>query len=255
MADKPGRAPNIADTFIAVHSLLLSTKTIETFLEEVARLAATAIDPPASVGVTMGHDHAPFTVAATDAVANRVDETQYAVGEGPCIETMRTGLLTEVEDQRSDERWGGYAKRAVEHGVRSSLSLPLLVHGEPVGAVNIYSLSRARAFDGPQREHAETFGVHASTALTLMIRHLAREESFQQLEQALTSRTVIDHAIGVLMGQQRCNADEAFALLRRHSQNTNRKLRDVASELVIRVTGQPPAEPRSFQRLTDESSG
>jgi AmiR/NasT family two-component response regulator len=59
---------------------------------------------------------------------------------------------------------------------------------------------------------------------------------------------VIDQALGILMAQQRCSADEAFALLRTHSQNNNRKLRDVAADLITRVTGQPPVLGRGFER-------
>lgn len=238
---------DIMETFTAVSSLVVSTHTIEAFADEVARLAAALVVPPASAGVTVRRDDQPFTAASSDALASRVDKAQYEVGDGPCLETLRTGVVVEVEDQSADERWGSYASRAVEHGVRSSLSLPLLVQGEPVGALNIYSGQRAGAFDGTQRKRAEIFAAQASTALTLMIRQVAQTEVCRQLEEALTSRTVIDQALGILMGQEQCSSEAAFALLRRQSQHTNRKLRDVAVELVTRVTGQAPSNAPSFQ--------
>ncbi|MGI8676526.1 MAG: GAF and ANTAR domain-containing protein [Nocardioidaceae bacterium] len=250
VVDEPdAMSDDIMETFTAVHSLVLSTQNMEAFVDEVARLAATVIDPPASAGVMVRRDDAPVTAAASDALASRVDETQYEVGDGPCMETLRTGVVVEVKDQSADERWGSYAPRAVEHGVRSSLSLPLLVQGEPAGALNIYSGQRAGAFDGPQRKRAELFAAQASMALTLMIRQVAQAEVRRQLEQALTSRSVIDQALGILMGRERCSSEEAFALLRRHSQDTNRKLRDVAAELVTRVTGQAPSDAPSFQHV------
>ncbi len=61
-------------------------------------------------------------------------------------------------------------------------------------------------------------------------------------------RSTIDQAIGVLMAQERCTADEAFALLRQHSQHNNRKLREVATDLIVRVSGHPPATPAAFRR-------
>jgi AmiR/NasT family two-component response regulator len=73
-------------------------------------------------------------------------------------------------------------------------------------------------------------------------------EQREQLEQALASRTVIDQALGILMGQQQCTAGEAFALLRMRSQSSQQKLRDVAADLVTRVTGQPPSEGKMFDR-------
>jgi AmiR/NasT family two-component response regulator len=70
-----------------------------------------------------------------------------------------------------------------------------------------------------------------------------------QLQQALRARSVIDQAIGVLMAQERCQPDVAFDMLRLHSQHNNRKIRDVAVELVTRVTGHAPGEPAPFSAI------
>ena len=63
------------------------------------------------------------------------------------------------------------------------------------------------------------------------------------LRAAMTSRTIIDQALGILMGQLRCNADDAFAVLRKMSQDTNTKLRDVATAIITRKTERPPRPP------------
>jgi len=252
MAGTGGDAPDMVETFSALQALLLSADSIEGFLDELASLSARLIDPPASVGITLSRDGRPFTVVYSDDRAPQVDETQYVEGDGPCLETLRTGRVVQVKDQRLETRWGAYAHRAAEQGVCSSLSLPLMAGGATVGALNIYSFDRADAYNEEQRSRAELFAAQASTALTLVMRETERQETSTQLEQALSSRTVIDQAIGVIMGQQRCSADEAFNLMRRHSQNTNRKLRDVASDMITRVTGQPPATPRGFQRVDTE---
>ena len=219
----------------------------ERVLAELAQLAAHVVEPPASLGITVSRNGQPFTVANSDGRAARVDETQYEVGEGPCLESLRTGAVVNVPDQGSDRRWGAYAQRASEHGVCSSLTLPLTVNRGTAGALNLYDFDRPHAFD-QHRQYAEIFAAQGSTALTLVMRQGLEMETHNQLEQALTSRTVIDQALGILMAQQRCTADEAFTLLREHSQNSNRKLHAVAAELVTRVSGQPPGEPRTFQR-------
>lgn len=59
---------------------------------------------------------------------------------------------------------------------------------------------------------------------------------------------MIDQAIGVLMAEQRCDAETAFDLLRKHSQNNNLKLRELACQLIIRVTGPPPSSAPPFTR-------
>jgi hypothetical protein len=74
-----------------------------------------------------------------------------------------------------------------------------------------------------------------------------RSAEIAQLQEALASRSTIDQALGVLMAQNRCTRDQAFAILRRASQNRNIKLREVAGTLIQRVTGQQPQEPPPFR--------
>lgn len=231
-----------------LHALLLSAPEVETFLQEVAVLAARLVSPVASVGITVHYGGDLLTVATSDMRASLIDLEQYTVGDGPCLEALRTGEVVEVTDQLTDTRWNGYAPRARAQGVRSTLCLPLLVDGRSMGALNLYSTDRANAFGDEIREQATAFAGRASVALTLTIRHAEQASTSQQLEEALASRSVIDQAIGMLMAEQRCDAHTAFDLLRRHSQNHNRKLREVAEELIARVSGQPPTLPPPFER-------
>ena len=77
---------------------------------------------------------------------------------------------------------------------------------------------------------------------------LARQSTeVAHLQQALVSRSTIDQALGVLMGQNRCSRDEAFGILRRASQNRNIKLRDVAAAVIDRYTGHPASPPSTFR--------
>jgi AmiR/NasT family two-component response regulator len=68
-------------------------------------------------------------------------------------------------------------------------------------------------------------------------------ELTEDLRQSLSSRAVIDQALGIIMGQHRCTASRAFEVLRLASQNRNRKLHDVAADIVTAVTGEPPEPP------------
>jgi len=75
-------------------------------------------------------------------------------------------------------------------------------------------------------------------------RQLAAERKLTaQLRAALTSRPVIDQAIGILMAQQHCTAGQAFKILSIASQNRNVKLRRVAADIITGLTGQPPQLP------------
>ncbi|WP_235737369.1 ANTAR domain-containing protein [Nocardioides alcanivorans] len=101
--------------------------------------------------------------------------------------------------------------------------------------MNFYSFDAPHDFTDSTRSLAELLAAQAATALFLAIRQIRSDETAAQLERALTFRSVIDQAIGIVMGQQRCGPEEAFALLRAHSQNNNKKLRTVAEDLVTRT--------------------
>jgi GAF domain-containing protein len=236
----------LASAYGDLLSLLTDTADLDAFLDRVVVLAAQVIKPPAECGLTFRRDQQPFTVANSGSLATQVDEIQYGADEGPCLETLSTGHVVQVDDLAVDERWPSYRPHALAHGVVSSLSMPVRIDGQTLGALNLYS-RRPRAFAGSTRQHAEAFTAQCSAALTLTLRRSAESETQQQLVAALSSRSTIDHAIGILMGQQRCTAAEAFELLRQASQHRNHKLRDVAADLITTVTGLPPQPPPAFR--------
>ena len=233
-------------THSSLMSLLLSTDDISAFLDELSELTTRVVDDPTSCGITSRVGDQAITVACSDERARAVDELQYSNGRGPCLEALETGTVVEVVDQENDDRWGEYAALALSQHVRSSLSVPLVVDDDVIGALNLYGYV-AHQFSAEHRRHVEAFAAQVTGAIILLMRQTRQAQTQDQLEQALTSRTTIDHAIGVIMAQQRCTADEAFTVLRRHSQNNNRKLRDVAAEVITRVTGHPPAPEKPFR--------
>jgi GAF domain-containing protein len=231
--------------FTRLQALTLTSPRVEQFLSELAAFAPQLGGPAISCSVTIRGEHQEYTVASSDAFANQVDEVQYNHGEGPCLQSLRTGSPVYVHDLRNDPRWPGYRDHAIAAGVRSSLSLPMPVAGTVIGALNVYC-TQPDAFDENLRQGLGLFAAQAAAALTMVLRQARQDQTATQLEQALASRTTIDQAMGILMAQQRCTADEAFALLRAHSQNANRKIRDVAADLIHRVTGAPPAPRTPF---------
>jgi GAF domain-containing protein len=246
-SDSTGDDVAFHDVLGELHSLVLSAPGIESFLDEVASLAAAVFGDEVACGITTRYDSQPLTLAASDDRATIVDEEQYGAGDGPCLEAMRTGRVIEVPDHRADRRWGPYRDAAQAMGVRCSLSLPLFVAEQSVGALNLYHFGRAGAFDVTARQRAEVLATQASTALTLALRFSSQAERSRQLVEALHARSVIDQALGILMAQQSCDARTAFELLRRRSQSANRKLRLVASDVIEHATGQPPVRPLPFE--------
>jgi GAF domain-containing protein len=229
-----------------LQQLLLETDGVQDFLQELAALTVTVLTGELFCGITLRRDRHPVTVASSDARAARVDEIQYGHDQGPCLTSMRDGVVVLIEDLVEDVRWGAYRVPALTHGVRSSLSLPLGGDSGMIGALNIYA-SEPRVFGPTEQLAAARFAAEASRALALAVRLTERTEMSEHLQSALASRAVIDQALGVVMGQQRCTADEAFATLRTISQNRNVKLREVAAEIVTAVSGHPPADEARFR--------
>ncbi|MEU0094834.1 GAF and ANTAR domain-containing protein [Kribbella sp. NPDC006257] len=247
MADEGRHEAPLLNVLGSLHSLLLSGPGVEDLLAEQARVAAKVVEPPSSCGVTTRYDGQPRTLVASDPRAALIDERQYALGEGPCLESLEKGVAVSVTDQSRETRWGRYGDAALELGVKSSLSLPLTVDAQTIAAMNLYGYDRPGQFTEADRERAAAFADQAATTLAFAVRAVRQSQLSEQLEHALTSRSIIDQALGLLMGQQKCDAKTAFELLRRHSQNNNRKLRDVAADLIARHTGQPPVDSRTFE--------
>jgi GAF domain-containing protein len=151
--------------------LLSNGAHLDAFLDRVVAVATGVVSPPASCGLTVRRDGQPFTVVSSDDFAAQVDEIQYGADQGPCLDSLRTGVVVQVDDLSRDERWGDYRAHAVAHGVVSSLSLPLVIEGETVAALNLYS-NLAGAFCGPARQYAEAFAAQSAAALALAQRHI-----------------------------------------------------------------------------------
>jgi GAF domain-containing protein len=226
---------------------LLRMDTVEDFLGELARLAAGIVAGGGSCGMTLGRSgRKPVTVACSDSLAAQADQVQYQVGDGPCLTAMREGRMVRVDALRADDRWPAFGRKAASLGVRSSLSLPLLHDGKPVGALNVYA-RKDGAFGPLEIRRAEKLAANGSGALALALRLsdvMARNE---QLRSSLESRPVIDQAMGIIMAFNRCTPEQALRLLRTQSQNKNVKLRDVAADIIAQVSGERPGKPNPFE--------
>jgi GAF domain-containing protein len=217
----------------ALQELLLRTDTLEDFLQELAVRAAH--ETQHGCGITVRSDRGePFTAAGSDAVTRELDELQYAEGAGPCLEALTTVVPVFVTDMALESRWGDYPRHAVAVGARSSMSYPLINDDHAIGALNLYAFEPS-APGGAMQARAAQIAEHAAGALALALRMAERGEVIDNLRLALTSRSIIDQAIGILMAQQRCDSRAAFDLLRKASQGRNTKLRDVAALILAGV--------------------
>jgi GAF domain-containing protein len=161
---------------------------------------------------------------------NILDRFQQETLQGPCVDASRDQATIRIDDVARDDRWPEFARIAVSLGVVSMLCLPLWVDQLRVGSLSLYATERA-VFTRHQEALADLFATHAALAL-------AEAQRTEQLTVAMTNRDVIGMAKGILLERHRLTPDAAFEMLALSSQSVNRKLVDVARELV--TTGDLP---------------
>jgi GAF domain-containing protein len=227
------------DSLLELSTLLLGEETMNTVLQRIVELTAAAVPGCTNCGVSLLKGETVITAAATDGTTLQLDGAQYSNGEGPCLHAARTGEIVRVDDMAGDSRFPRFAAEAVRLGINSSLSYPLVVRGGTIGALNIYG-RELRAFDDTSERLAERFARQASATMTNVDIHDRTVSLVSQLNEALTSRSVIDQARGVLIARAGCSADEAIEALKQRSQRENRKLREIAAEIVRDAIGHIP---------------
>ncbi|MET9799626.1 GAF and ANTAR domain-containing protein [Streptomyces sp. NPDC006368] len=222
-------------------SLLLEADGVDEFLHALVDRALRRSPAADGCGITLQRQGRPLTVAGAGATAKKLDEKQYGQDDGPCLRSLRSGEEVIVADMADERSWGDYPAYAVACGTRSSVSLPIAAHTHTAGALNLY-FARPHGHTHVDMPYLRGLAAQATGAIALAQRIGDAQEFADDLHTALTSRTVIDQAIGVIMGQQRCTAEQAFAILRGASQHRNIKLRDLCAELLAGISGQPPSE-------------
>ena len=169
------------------------------------------------------------TPASTDEAATRADVLQYKMGSGPCVDAVLEDSVFLSGDVTAETRWPEWGHRvASEVGVRSVFSqrLHLLDDAGLVAGLNVYS-DKPAAFD----DEAVGMGLVLATHASMVLSQTIAKERAANLGHALKSNREIGLAMGILMQEYRVTREQAFDLLRVASQDTNRKLADIAADV------------------------
>lgn len=195
-----------------------------------------------SVRLVPGCDHASVsilrgdqfrTLGASDEVARKVDDLEREANDGPCLDAVRDERVQHDADITRDPTWPELAKRTLdETPVRSMLAFRLIHEDVKGGALNLFG-DTAGALDDESIEQGAILAAFASIAFSMA----QDRRRAANLEQALDSNREIGKAIGLLMAAHNVSSEQALEMLKHASQNMNRKLRDLAAEIVAR--GEP----------------
>lgn len=206
-------------------------------LHRAVELSVKYIDGCAGAGITVVRGGRGQTVAASEAMARRADALQCKIGEGPCLQAAWDDANYVMFDVAGERRWPRYAAALAEQTpFRSVLAFQL--PAEESAALNLFGVTAA-AFDDDSVAFGAVFAAHVSSLVALY----EAEQQTANLRTALDSSRQIGAAVGILMAHHRVTQEQAFQLLRRASQQLQRKLRDIAVTVV--ETGALPEAARA----------
>lgn len=241
MASSPEKEPAVQlQGILDLQSVLVGAENASDFLTGLSKLAAASISEASGdeieCAITVKVRRRPLTAAGSSARAVQIDRLEQAIGDGPCITALRTMSPVTIDDGSTDPRWPEVTKKFAEIGVHSSLGVPMEISDDASAALNFFA-SKPGAFTPDVFDKAVGFAAAARNILHLSVRIDSAHTRAENLESAMQSRTAIDVACGVIMAQNRCSQAEAMEILTKVSNNRNRKLRDVATELIEQLSG------------------
>ncbi len=204
---------------------------LENLLRHVAAFAVRAIPGADGAGLTLLENDRPDTIVASADFVREVDAIQYTLGQGPCITAAAEGRTVMSGSLNGERRWPRFGPKVARLGVHSVLSLPLMGTHGALGAMNVYGHAQD-SFDQRSIELGELFAVPAAISVRNAQVLAQAKRVAARLQAALTSRTVIDQALGILISRSGCSTDEAFAKLVTMSQADNHKVSAIAQQLV-----------------------
>lgn len=210
--------------FAAISQSMLSEPGEAPSLEQMALLAVQTVAGADECGITLRRpDESVDTPASTSSLARRLDELQYRLHQGPCVDAVRSAGLCVIDDMSTEERWPEWTPTAARLKIGSVLSVRMETSADVIGALNLYA-HEAHAFDHTSVAIAQIYARHAASALSIADRD-------HHLEVALASRQTIGIAQGILMQRYGLDEDQAFEALRRYSQQHNISVQDLAARI------------------------
>jgi GAF domain-containing protein len=204
-----------------------------TMNDTVRRIAELAVESTgaAYAGVTMLVDGSVETGVFTDPTSPEIDRAQYDTGEGPCLDAFRTGEIYRIASTVDDGPWPAFRAACRQHGIASTASFPIEIDNVRHGALNLYATT-VDAFTSDEIHLGRSFAAQAGVVMAYARSYWNAKTASEHLEAALAHRAEIEQAKGIIIGATGATPDEAFEILVKQSQHENRKLRDVAIDLV-----------------------
>jgi hypothetical protein len=225
-----GGDPAVQGSFNALAAALRAGAPGDDEYQAIAEWSVPLVPGCAHASVSVLRDGKFVTLGASDDVARQIDRLEQEVGEGPCLDAILEERPQHDPDITDHATWPELAKRALaETPVRSMLAFRLINEGAKSGALNLFG-------DAPNALGEESLaqGTIMSAFASVAIAMAQERRRASNLEFALDTNREIGKAVGLLMAEHNIGSEQAFEILRHASQSMNRKVRELAHEIVSR---------------------
>jgi GAF domain-containing protein len=226
------REERIVQTFVELADTMVDNFDVVEFLHRLVERSLELLDC-VEVGLLLATPAGQLQVmASTSERSEALELLQSRNEEGPCFECYRSSIPVFSEDLAADAgRWPTFAPAAVKNGIRSVHAIPMRVRGETIGALNLFRTQTGRLADSdiPLGQ-----GMADIAAVALIQERAVRETRgvVHQLQGALNSRVLLEQAKGVLAERGHVSVDTSFASMRLYARHHNRRLSDVAADVI-----------------------
>lgn len=229
----------IAAALKEITARITSASTLPEAINGLLTVVANVLPGQVRCGVTIVSEGEPATYAATDLPHEVLDEGEYAAGDGPCMEAVRSRDIVLSQDLGTEERWPVWSAHARHHGIRSVLSYPFDVDALVLGALNLYG-DRPDVFNHEVPVVAMLVADHASLLLRVRMRQLSQEGLLARVSEIQSDSGSLERAIGIVMAQRGCPPEQAL-----------RHLHDAATHLGV---GLPAVAERLVRTVSDRAA-
>lgn len=221
-------------TLQTLTQFLVSDSPVAETLQRIAEIACDAIPAAEVAGISLlDQGRGPASPVYTDELSPVTDEGQYRDGRGPCLDAWRDCRVVRVDDVEAEAAsYPSFTRAALDHGVRSTLSLPLVAGDTGLGALNLYARTPTGFDRGDERVGEEL----AAAAAAILANATAYEDArrlAEPLAEAVQQRAVIEQAKGVLMAADHgLSPTGAFQRLAEAARQQDVAVREVAQRVV-----------------------
>ncbi|WP_020669507.1 GAF and ANTAR domain-containing protein [Amycolatopsis nigrescens] len=236
----------LVDTFVELADTLIDDFDVIDFMHLLVDRCVELLDIDAA-GLLLANTAGELQlIASSDERVRLLELLQLQNDEGPCLDAFRTGSTISHPDlTASNSRWTRFPSAAKAAGFKSVHALPMRLRDEVIGALNLFR-DKPGELDQDAIRTANALVSVATIGLLQERSMRSQEVLIEQLQSALNSRVVIEQAKGLVAERLGTDLGAAFNALRGYARTNNRRLSEVANEVVTgslstdRLLGKPP---------------